>query len=200
MKELYLIPKHIYDVLNSSDTSKNVNIALNILSKEKGNIENSTNEVGQWKTRIPPPPLQKPILLNEIKVPRKKTTKSKLHELLPLKIKTSTLPRARLLLKLFEKCNSIEWDINGDITSPINNYNIIDIIGELVEKKDNVEREELYIYNHLISIANIPSWLIKNEKVLESINNIYSDVKTVKKKGGGIKFNKKPSTNKWVCY
>ena len=207
----------------SKSNNNNHNISpTQIPAIKKTNMKKSPNGE-QWKTRILPPPLQNSILLNEIKVPEKKTqnlsSTTSLYELLPLRIKKSSdLSRARVLLKHFEKNGNITWDSFGDIFSPINNYNIIDIINDLINKSDKIEKKRLDDYKHFISIANIPTWLIKNETILNaikrdpppsppptlphtSLQGVIPKFTIHKKKGGGRQIKKiKLEKNKWMCY
>ena len=53
MKELFLVPKHLYEVMHAN----------------RSKIKNKDEKIKQWGTTLLPPPLQKKISLNSIKIP-----------------------------------------------------------------------------------------------------------------------------------
>ena len=201
MKELVLIPKHIYEILSNSNQKSN-NASGNTLPKEGE----------EWQTRILPPPLQNNIRLNEVKIPEKKTTSSNpfIYELLALKIKTGEISHARTLLKYFENSGVVSWNSQGDLYAPLNNYNIIDVIHDFIYKTHIYDTKKIDDYRYFISVTNIPPWLIKNNLLmnkiksesasLSSLSATPSTPSTRKKKGSGLIKIVKDKRNKWISY
>ena len=194
-----------------------------INSEEKSNnnkkrMENRLPKEGeQWQTRILPPPLQNNVKLKQIKIPDKKDISNpSIHEVLNLKIKSNDISHARTLLRYFENSGIVTWNSHGDLYSPLNNYNIIDIIYDFIYKNPIYDNKKIEDYRYLISATNIPSWLIKNNTLMNKIKTesitlpagtptLLSSTRLKKKKGSGsksliMKHKRSNNTSKWICY
>lgn len=194
MKELYLIPKQTYERMVST---LNNNSKVNTKRKEKKEIE--------WKTPLPPPPLQKHarevIPLKVINTPGDMSINQNpsLNELLPITFKEEDLPRAKLLLKRFETSGVFKWDNNGDLFSPFNKGNIIDIIKTWSDDKSLFSDSDVDVYRYIISTTDIPIWMIKNPQLKKMM--LAKDVKNKNKKNKmGAGRVKKISTKIWRSY
>lgn len=197
MKELYLIPKQSYERMVSS---LNVNPKVNMKRKDK------TKDI-EWKTSLPPPSLQKhsraEIPLKIINTPMDSSINQNpsLNELLPITFKDEDLSRAKLLLKRFESSGNFKWDNNGDLFSPFNKGNIIDIIKIWNDDKSLFSDRDVELYRYIISTTDIPMWMIKNPQLKKLL--LAKDVKKKKKKtksrmGAGQM--KKINTKTWMTY
>ena len=197
MKELYLIPKQGYErMLSSLNTNSKVNTEV----KDEKEIE--------WKTSIPPPtssirnPRQSQIPLRVIKSPEdiSLNRNPSLNELLPITFKEEDLSRAKLLLKHFEKSGSFRWDNSGDLFSPFNKGNVIDIIKTWNDNKSRFTDEEIQLYRYIISVTDIPIWMIKNSQLKKLLTAKDVTKKKVKKNRMGTGLTKKINIKKWLSY
>ena len=185
MKELYLIPKHQYDVmksknsLNGNNTSKSsISEISNYSTPVKANrskfirtnkIVKSKSKVphdGQkWQTRILPPPLQNRIYMKGIKYNRNdKPVNSNIQQQVTMKFYGKQLSHARVLLEHLEKSGNVEWNEYGDITHPINGYNIVTFMEDII-KKDKISPSKVEDYKFIINSGNIPLYIIKNKEL-----------------------------------
>ena len=212
MKELYLVPKHIYEVMNNGNSIiKNTDGNNNSTIGEDTEMDHNQNKVitpkpgEKWRTRILPPPVQNKIRLNEIAVPEKNIKTPPLYEHLNLRISNNEIGRARIILKHIEKSNKIFWDDYGDIYTPLNNYNIINIIYDFIYQVDIRDPKKLGDYRYIITITDIPLHMIKNKHILDFIRmngRVNSPRKKKKKVGAGGVFLKKKSSgiSNWKIY
>ena len=186
MKELYLIPKHIYEIMQSGSNHGN--------DKPKNNRTPQKGE--HWRTTLLPPPLQNKIHLNEVKIPdlyksnnNKQHHKSSLQDQLNLRFKPENLPHAKLILKYFERSPDTQWDDYGDLFTPINGYNIIDIIHDFIFKIDIKDPLKINNYRFLVSTTNMPLHYIRNNPLKKSLSNDNQfhnlNIKTPQKVGAG---------------
>ena len=200
MKELFLVPKHLYEAMHANRTK----------------IKNKDEKIKQWGTTMLPPPLQKKISLNTVKIPEISKVpvkhnlayKPSLSEQLNVKFKPENLPHARLILKHFEKSSNTQWDEYGDLFSPINGYNIIDIIHDFIFKSDIKDTLKVSDYRFLVSSTDFPIHYIRNNPLKNVLTrssqfqniNIKTPKHLTKKKigGGKIKTYRKPSN--WSIY
>ena len=194
MKELYLIPKHVYDIMQAGTSQ------TTIKSKKKPSIH--LNE--RWGTTVLPPPLQNKIHLNPVKIPdtrksnnRQQHYKPTIYDQLNLRFKPEKLHLANLILKYFEKSSSTLWDEYGDLFSPISGYNIIDIIHDFIFDTDIKDPLKIDSYRFLVSSTNLPLHYIRNNSLKnnlskaslqQNLGNRPITRQTNKKKiGGGVK-------------
>ena len=210
MKELYLIPKHIYDIMQTDKSQ------TDIKTKKKHN--NRLNE--RWGTTVLPPPLQNKVHLNPIKIPDTRKSNNRQHHYKPtiydqlnLRFKPENLHLANLILKYFEKSSSTLWDEYGDLFSPISGYNIIDIIHDFIFDTDIKDPLKIDSYRFLVSSTNLPLHYIRNNSLKNNLTKVShqqqgQDIrsrpitrqasKSKKKVGGSIKLSR-PSSS-WTCY
>ena len=197
MKEFYLVPKHLYDAMKSTTTVKKKGsdiIKGRIPNSSTTNIKRRIPKIGeQWQTKIPPPPLRNQITLNSIKG-TDTNDKPNIYTHLSLRMSGKELQRATLILKHFDKSNDMKWDEYGDLYSPINGYNIIDIIHDLIyhEKISNIDK--LNDFKYIITSSALPIHYIKNKFIKEHLSE-QVNIKT----GGSIP-KKKAKVCTWTCY
>lgn len=175
MKELYLIPKHTYEYMN-----KNTGVVKKENTKEEEEMKLvskvKNKSVKKWKTNIPPK-INKRVPLKTLKYTIKKNQrqeKPNLSEVLKLHFLNDSkqISQAQYILKYFMNNSDIIWDHNGDLFSPYNNYNIIDIIKHILSKK-RITGTQLNVYKYLITTSGIPIWAVTNEnlqKILGTVN------------------------------
>ena len=200
MKEFYLVPKQIYDAMQSST------------SKSSNKVKNIPRISNRWGTTLLPPPLQNKINLNQIKIPEvnksyNKHHKSFLYDQLNVKFKPENLPHAKLILNFFDKSPDTQWDDFGDLFSPINGYNIIDIIHDFIFKIDINDMNKINDYRFLISSTNLPLHYIRNNPLRNTLSksnqfqnlNIKHGKQPVKKVGGG-KYKLHSKLQNWRIY
>ena len=206
MKELYLIPKQGYERMISSLSIRNTN------AKANTKIENKN----KWKTTLPPPSLQNSsppaVPLRVIRTPENISDNKNpsLNEILPVTFKGDDISRAKLLLKHFEKTGNITWDSNGDLFTPFNKGNIIDIINVFNSGRTKFTKAQILLYRYIVSATSLPLWMIKNSEIkkLISSKDIVNPVK--KRKGAGCmkdfsvtkykKINKIINNKNWKSY
>ena len=123
MKELYLIPKHVYDVMNSGrgNVKDNIDTNDNTLTFNKRKGDRSLKPKEKWVTRMLPPPIQDRITLKTVNTPNDNndgnSKNPSLFDHLSLRIGAHEISRAKLILKHLEKSNKVLWDDHGDIYS-----------------------------------------------------------------------------------
>ena len=212
MKEFILIPKNMFEML----------------SKKKDNNTTFTNTKQKkedrtriWKTHLPPPQPTHSIPLNQthdtyhnrINLDNRNNNNNRNNKpphtsftdrLILHFNNNNKLGKAKLLLNYFK--NII--DDEGNIISPPNtDMNFIDIANSFFNVKQKVDRENLDLYKYLINRLSIPQSLIKNEDILQIIQNngIHLPIggfikirKTLNKKS---KINKQAKTSdKWKTF
>lgn len=103
-----------------------------------------------------------------------------LENLLDLKFPPTSVRYAKALLSLFKNKSHIKWDEMGNLITPIDGYNLVDMIKKMVQEKSLLELNELPFYKMLTTTASIPLELIKNNQVRGQLLGV--PVKTKKKK------------------
>ena len=83
------------------------------------------------------------------------------------------------VLHYLQKSNNIQRDEDGNLNSPFNEFNILEMIKDFVGK-DKVSNDNLQDYKYLIRTANIPVWMIKNKSLINQLQDVYKI-----KKGAG---------------
>ena len=181
MKEYYLIPKHLYDIINNQS------------SKTKPNKSTQELNPGQiWQTRIPPPSLQNKVNLNKIQNYQNQENNNKnpnIYSQLSIRFPQKTLPLANQILRHFENTNDFKWDQYGDLFSPINNYNIVDIIDNIISHNNKIEDKYKETYKYIILSSNLPYHFINND-----------DIKTLLNPNKKRKRKNTIQTSKWKAY
>lgn len=184
MKELYLIPKHQYDVMKTktnhhhddqpqttNDPSHTPGVRQNNIPKVRKShtpkLRKSIPQVGQqWRTKVLPPPLRKPIEMKSISYGRSQIkVNPNIHHLLSMKFFGKNLAHARILLDHFEKNGIIEWNEYGDILHPIKGYNIVDFMFDIISSKKMIDSKKFNDYKFLINSVNIPMTYIQNSHI-----------------------------------
>ena len=188
MKEFYLIPKNVYERMNSK---QNQYLGGNkddppVMKSTKNKKVKTKKEIQipltSFVTTIQPPikpimkmngingkedsvalkTLSRPIVYND--------NKPSLSNLINLSFPVNSRNNALALLKVFEGIPTMEWNENGDLIYPLNKYNIIDIIGSMVNTTKKVNASYLDDYRYLVSTSNIPIGLIKNNSLRHYIS------------------------------
>ena len=233
MKELYLIPKHLYGITKPSSTVKKVrddvkcgNVNNRVIKRAKlnksklqkcttskrisGDRKRRIPKIGErWQTVIPPPSPPRPALKiqntnsnSNNNITRRKKINPNIHNMLNIKIGGKEMTRAKLILKHFENSGDVRWNEDGDLYSPINAYNIVDIIRDLVYKTANpkMSLQKKADVKNLISVSSLPLHYINNTEFLKYMNRGEEEVR----KGGSTVRNKKKKKKNplcsWVCY
>ena len=98
------------------------------------------------------------------------TLKPPLDTLINLAFPMATRNNALALFRIFEKIPNMNWGENGDLLYPINNYNILDIIDNMISVKKVIPSIYLDDYKYLIQTTNFPMSLIKNTSLKEYIS------------------------------
>ena len=224
MKELYLIPKHLYDAMKigkektsitgpdgENDDDDDDNDDGDDDTGNRSSVSNKHRKIRlpkvgeQWRTRILPPQIQNQIKLKSIHPPEKNSKNGSLYEQLNLEIGTGKIARARLILKHFENSNKLIWGEHGDLYSPLSNYNVINIIRDFIYQEDIGGSNKLEDYKYLVSITGLPKHLIENKALLRFLSadpTAYASVKkkSKKKTGAGLLKEKYYTLNKWKPY
>ena len=220
MKELYLIPKHQFEMMKSKNslTSKNNDNTKSSVPKisnrstspkitrsnftrlNKNKVLKSKSkvpDVGQkWGTRILPPPLQNPVYMKGINYNREdKPTNFNIEHQLTMKFYGKHLSHARVLLDHLEKSGNVEWNEYGDISHPINGYNVVNFLEDVI-KKNKISPSKVEDYKFIISSGNIPLYIIKNKELKNYLTQ--DPPRTVIGKSGKL-FNSKTSPQ-WNTY
>ena len=122
--------------------------------------------------------------------------------MLNINISGKQLTRAKLILKHFENSEDVRWNEDGDLYSPINAYNIVDIIHDLVYKTTTpkMSDEKLADVKNIVNVSSLPLHYINNTIFLNYMNGEEEEVR----KGGSTVENrmkkKKNPLCPWVCY
>ena len=131
--------------------------------------------------------------ISKVTVKRNLLYKPSLSDQLNAKFKPENLPHARLILKHFEKSSHTQWDEYGDLFSPINGYNIIDVIHDFIFKSDIKDSLKVNDYRFLVSSTDLPMHYIRNNPLKNTLTktsqfqnlNIKTPKRASKKKVGG---------------
>ena len=237
MKELYLIPKHLYDVMKptkslNETTNKGIQRTTTTTTTTQDNTTNNsykprTPNIGErWQTKIPPPPFQitsnkrskipSPPIQNQIRPSKRRleiqlpppppplhtsSNHKQVHNLnknpniytqLSLRMTGKELQRATLILKHFDAGGDIKWNEYGDMYSPINGYNIIDIIHDLIYREEITNTNKLNDYKYIITSSSLPMHYIKNKFIKDNL--IYNT------SGGSTNKRKTQKGGIWISY
>ena len=237
MKELYLIPKHLYGITKPSSTVKkvrddvkcgNVNncsikrakpgksklqkcITSKRISGDRKRRNRRIPKIGErWHTIIPPPTPPRPALKiqnmysnSNNNIIRKKKINPNIYNRLNIKIGGKEMTRAKLILKHFENSEDVRWNEDGDLYSPINAYNIVDIIRDLVYKTANpkMSLQKLADVKYIVNVSSLPLHYINNTIFLNYMNG--EEEEEVRKGGSTVENKMKKKKNplcSWVCY
>lgn len=95
--------------------------------------------------------------------------KPNLEALINLSISPASREAAKALLTFFDKKEHIRWDSKGQLISPIDNYNVIDIIKTLLQSKANIKKSDIPFYRLILNEAGIVPELIKNMKLRQQL-------------------------------
>ena len=119
--------------------------------------------VGQrWQTKLAPPPLQKSIPLKGIVYDRKEVPKNvNIQQQLGMNFHGKDLSHAKVLLNHLERSGIVEWDEYGDLFKPVNGYNVIDFLSDVI-LFNKLGPDKLNDYSFIIQTANIPLHFIRN--------------------------------------
>ena len=240
MKELYLIPKHLYGIMKPSSAVKKIQddvkcgnvkdvnttaikrtkpnksklqkcIASKRISTDRKRRIRRIPKIGErWQTIIPPPTPPRPPLKiqnmnnnNSNNNIHKKKINPNIYNMLNLKIIGKEMPRAKLILKHFENSEDVRWNEHGDLYSPINAYNVVDIIHDLVYKvgTDKIGSQKLDDMKYIVNASSLPLHYIKNTNFLKYVTGQEEEVR----KGGSTVENSKKKKKKnppcpWECY
>ena len=187
MKELYLLPKHQFDLLKSKNGVRSPTTSHpSHVSKSMGSDSNISttptrksskcprNKVTrpkksklkqqqqQWGTHTPPT-LPTPIHLKGFSYNRvEKPKNSNLHQQLGMKFFGKNLSHARVVLDHLEKSGIVEWNDYGDMTQPLNGYNILTFMEDIISK-DKIGLSKVEDYKFLINATNLPLDMVKNK-------------------------------------
>ena len=174
MKEFILLPKHTYNSIKLQPTSINEKRSQDVnRTHTKGKNKN------RWGTTVPPP--TQPIPLRQITVPEKRNnggddnrsynvnTHTTVNDRLTFHFQSMKLGKAQILLKHFKNNLNYKWDHEGDIHSPNNNRNILDIIHDFLNEKKTLPTTDLDYYKYVVYSSNIPLSLIKNKSLKKSL-------------------------------
>ena len=218
MKELYLIPKHQFEVLSNKNhvNSKGNNITSKpkitnmvktpnlVRSNKPKTIKRKVPLVGQqWGTRLLPPPIQKPVHMKGIKYSYKETSKNpNINQQLSMKFFGKNLSHARILLDHLDKSGLVEYNEYGDIFQPINGYNIVDFIEDIISN-DKISAYKFEDYKYIVNFTNIPLHFIKNKEfknyLSQSVKPMFRGVGKKVKKSKSIQ-QQQQQQQRWSSY
>ena len=128
-----------------------------------------------------------------------------LSNLIDLKFSVNNRYKAHAFLKIIENIDSVKWNEEGDLLYPLNKYNILDFIENVISPNIIVNSEYLDDYTYLINTMNIPMHLIRNITLKRYISTGSSrkrqyqtsikpqSSKQMKKKGGN-------TSSLWIPY
>ena len=132
--------------------------------------------------RILPPPLQKPVYLKGVYYNRdEKSKNSNIQQQLAMKFYGKNLSHARVLLNHLEKSGVVEWNEYGDISQPINGYNIIKFMEDVIVK-DKINPNKVEDYKFIIHSSNLPLSVIKNQELKDHLTQ-YPPSTVISRKG-----------------
>jgi len=189
MKEFYLVPKTVYDRLKINNTGGKATIPSSI----------PTTPLKTFITPIPPPslpPKQKQIRVRkrQIKLKTVSPTENNIQEnpniegLIRIHFEDGLRESALSLFKIMRNAEGFKWNERGDLLHPLNKYNMIDILKDLLKKNVRLTDEQLSDYQYLLSVSNILPEHIRNKKIITQIRG--GD----KKLKGGI------DKMRWISY
>lgn len=185
MKELYLIPKLVYERVMKSHKD----VTDSEISSSNIGGYNKMVELKTILTNKPPPAIVPQFNNNESlkkkntvtlktlkKVGEKKNNKNPpLSNLINIIFPNTTRTYALSLLKYFEKSDNMKWDNNGDLFHPLNKYNILEFITNLAQKNKKIDAQYIDDYKYLISDINLPYWLIRNVALKKQLLATYDN-------------------------
>ena len=93
-----------------------------------------------------------------------KPKNSNIQQQLTMKFYGKDLSHARVLLDNLEKSGNIEWNEYGDITHPINGYNAVKFIEDVI-KRNKINASKVEDYKFIINSGNIPLYIINNKEL-----------------------------------
>ena len=174
MKEFILLPKHTYDSIKQVSSSSS--------SEKRSDVVNSIQPKGQnknaFKTTVPPPPIP----LRQIPIPEKHNndsendnrsykvnTHTSVNDILSFRFEEEKLKKAQILLNYFKNNLNYKWDRKGDIHSPNNNRNILDIITDFLNEKKSLANSDITYYKYIVYTSNMPLSLINNKSLKKSL-------------------------------
>ena len=76
--------------------------------------------------------------------------------------------RAKSLLLYFKRAPDVKWDENGNLLSPLTDYNIIDIISQLIQTKTSkkgMPQHRVDAYRLLLNVAGLPKEFVQSGQV-----------------------------------
>ena len=124
--------------------------------------------------------------------------KPPLTDIIPIYFTEPKFPYVNSVLHYLQKSDNIQWDEEWDLYSPLNRYNILDIVQSFLGRK-KVEKEQLQDYEYIIRTAGIPYWLIKNKLLVNQLRNTSGIKKGAGKRHG--KGDRNSSRNiSWLPY
>ena len=189
MKEFYLVPKSVYERIKVNNIG-----GTSTIPSQKG-----VTRLKTFITPIPPPP-------HPPKQKEKRSTKKhirlktlshniiniqenpNIEGLIQIHFGTNLRENALSLFKIMKNEGSLKWNEKGDLLSPINKYNILDILKDLLKNNVKLTEEQLADYHYLLSITNILPEYIKNRKIIKLI------------RGGEKKLKGGQDRLRWISY
>ena len=234
MKEFYLIPKTVYDRYMSHNSNLTGGGEAGGGGGEGGGGEGGEGGGGGRQTdqtdigmettipltclSLPQRPKKNTRNIRKINKPRdpiilKTMSRAKHHvdinpslsNLIDLKFPLNTRYKAHAFLKIIENIHSVKWNEEGDLLYPLNKYNILDFIENIISPNTIINSEYLDDYTYLINTMNIPIHLIRNITLKRYISTGSSrkrqyqtsikpqSSKQMKKKGGN-------TSSLWIPY
>ena len=78
----------------------------------------------------------------------------------------------KAFLNLFKNNSFVTWNEMGDLKTPIQGFNIINVLKKLISDKSSIEINELPFYKIILSTIGSPYDLIKNVSAREQLKGI----------------------------
>ena len=120
--------------------------------------------------------------LRKVSKPPSQTELPNLDHIIDIKFPLNHKHYITSFLNLLKSSNTTSWDENGQLTKPIQGYNIIHILEKLFINKSLLEVKDIPFYRLLLKTSGIPLEFIKNEKAKTQLRNIDPIVKKTKTK------------------
>ena len=158
MREFCLVPKKKMDALYQSPDlvgGQRLKTVIPLTPQNKKKIKKKTVK----KNSLPLPE-------------RKQAGVPDLENLIDLQFPSSTNRYAKAFLNLFKNNNFITWNEMGDLKTPIQGFNIINMLKKLISDKSNIEINELPFYKIILSSVGSPYDFIKNVNAREQLMGI----------------------------
>ena len=212
MKELFLLPKTVYEHLMKKNQNSEVGVPLHTLGKEKVRKENKSSPIigDIVKSRVPPPSIPLDIKSNkrDISTTEASYNNPNMNNLLSLTIPISRIDYAKKFIEYMNSKMLVKWDVEGEITYPITGVNIIQLADHVSRAwVKGLDKDELDKYVLLLNHSNIPSSYIRNTAIKSRLKNIRGDLtggaytyskplinrKLINKSGMGIDLTRKKS-------